>query len=134
MSRAGHALAALALLGAAPAAADRTGERLIDIAQLWSSEIGDSVGDLTFELVQLDFDVRKGVTRLAIGGGTDDLALRIDSDIRMLDGWARVQARVDLRLAGNRLSFDLPDVDLTSHTIYGERAVVVKVPLLQGKF
>ena len=123
------------MLAAGTARADRPiGEALLDIAHLWTGEIGQSVGDLTFDLVELSFDVRKGVTRLSIGGGSDDLALRIDSDIRMQGGWARVRARCDLRLAGAHLDFALPELDVTSHTIYGERAVVVRVPIFEGKF
>src|SRR5688572_6319461 len=128
-------LLGLVMAGAPAARADRpVGEQLLAIAHVWSNEIELGVRDLTFELVELDFDVRTGVTRLSIGGGGSDLALRIDSDIRMLNGWARVKARCDFSLAGNRLRFDLPDFELTSHTIYGERAVVVRVPIFEGKF
>ena len=128
-------LVPLTLAGAPRAEAERpVGEQLLDIAHLWSNEIGTGVGAMTFDLVELSFDVRKGVTRLSIGGGSDDLALRIDSDIRMLNGWARVKAHCDLSFAGSKLSFDLPEFDVTSHTIYGERAVVVRVPIFEGKF
>jgi hypothetical protein len=128
-------LLVLLLLGARQARADRpVCEALLDVAHLWTSEIGQAVGDLTFDLVELSFDVRKGVTRLSLGGGGDDFTLRIDGDIRMQNGWARVRAHCDLRLAGSRLRFALPDFDVTSHTIYGERAVVVRVPIFEGKF
>jgi len=96
-------LVPLMLAGAPRAEAERpVGEQLLDIAHLWSNEIGTGVGAMTFDLVELSFDVRKGVTRLSIGGGSDDLAL--------------------------------PEFDVTSHTIYGERAVVVRVPIFEGKF
>jgi hypothetical protein len=111
------------------------GGRVVDNLTLIGDGLGLHVSALTADLVRFDFDFAKKHGRFKVGGGTgDSFLLRVDGDVRVHGSVARITSRVDLGLAGEQFSFQLPDVDLATQSVQGERAVELRLPLLEGKF
>ena len=89
----------------------------------YSNLAGHEIERLTLGLVELGFDLNRKHARLGLGGGDPDaFRLRIDSDVLMTDGRARIDARIELALAGHKLAFEVPAVNMDTQTVSGERA------------
>ena len=102
---------------------------------LMGDELGQHLSALSFELVDMRFDLEKRTARLKLGVGEGDhLAFRLDGDIFFRSGYARIKARVDLRIIGQEISFELPEFDMVPRTVSGRRAVELRVPLLERRF
>jgi hypothetical protein len=54
--------------------------------------------------------------------------------VKFRGGYARVQASLDLRLAGRDFKLDLPEFDIVPSSVSGQRGVEVRLPLLYGEF
>ncbi len=93
------------------------------------------LGEMTLGMVDMRFDLQKKRGRVNLGGGDPNVfRLHIDSNVILGKGRARVQAKVDLAIAGMRWQVDIPDVDLDSESVSGERAVTLTLPLIEGNF
>lgn len=99
-----------------------------------SNELGKHLSALSFDMVGLQFDALENRARVEIDAGDEDLSLRFDSDVHFRGGAARVKARIDLGLAGRRLSFDLPEFDMVPRSENGRRYVELRLPLIEGSF
>lgn len=101
----------------------------------YSNEIGSGLSELTLGLLDMHFDLHEKRAKLHLGGGDPDaFRLRIASDVLMAGGNARVQARIDLAVAGHRLAFEVPEFDMNTASVSGERAIQLSLPLLEGDF
>jgi hypothetical protein len=103
------------------------------------SELGNVLGrhmdKLSHTLIGLEVDGRGQRARLRVGGGNSHyLSFRIDSDWLFSDGKARINAKVDLALAGHEFEFKLPAMDLSEDSYHGVQLVQVNVPLLERRF
>ncbi len=101
----------------------------------YGNDFGLELGELTLGLVQMRFDIEKRDARLHLGGGNaDSFQLQIDSYVMVRRSQARVQARLDLAVAGHGFALELPDFDLSTASVSGERAVAFSIPFLEGSF
>ncbi len=101
----------------------------------YSNEAAFQLGEMTMGMLDMRFDLQKKRARVNFGGGDpESFRLHIDSDVIIGKGRARVQARVDLAIAGIRWQVEVPDVDLDTENVSGERAVMLTLPLIEGAF
>ena len=100
------------------------------------SELGNRLGkQMTFmsdQMIGLHVDGRGQRARLRVGTGTGHyLAFKIDSDWLFSDGKARINARVQLGLAGHELSLQLPAMEMEPTSYHGDDGVMLKLPLFE---
>ena len=101
----------------------------------YSNEAAFQLSELTLGMLDLRFDLHSQRARLNLGGGDpESFRLRIDSDVLIGQGRARIMARFDLAIAGHRWQMEIPDLDLDTESVSGERAIMLSLPLLEGKF
>lgn len=101
----------------------------------YSNEAAFQLSTMTAGMLDMRFDLHKKRARLNLGGGDpDSFRLHIDSDVLIGKGRARIQARLELAIAGHSLAIDVPDLDLDTESVSGERAVMLSLPLVEGKF
>ena len=103
------------------------------------SDLGNLIGrhmdELSHDFIGLTMDARGQRARLRVGGGSAHyLEFKVDSDWFFSDGKARVNARVQLGLAGHEVDLKLPAMDLSQDNYHGEQMVEVNVPLLERRF
>lgn len=69
-----------------------------------------------------------------LAGSPRYLSLRMDEDIHIADGKARVASRVDLDIHGHNLHLDLPDVEMVPSSYQGDHYVEVRLPLFERRW
>jgi hypothetical protein len=110
-------------------------QQMLDKVNLWSMELGTHLNRLSLETIAWEFDVRKRRARLGFDSGeSDKLSLKLDSNIVFKRGYARVKARINLGIAGEKLHIELPEVDVVPRSYDGQRYVEIRLPLLRGSF
>lgn len=101
----------------------------------YSNMAAIQVSDLTLGLVDMRFDVEKKWARFRLGGGQSEyFRLKLNSDIQFQKGKARLATRVELGMAGHQWQIEVPELDLDTESVSGERAVTLSLPLLEGQF
>jgi hypothetical protein len=124
-------LTELPAIGPAPSLKKRITLNLND----YSNELGAQFERLSAGLLRLHFDIKRRHARIGLGGGDPDaFRLRLDSDVQMGDGKARIQARLDLAVAGHHFNLDVPALDMAATSVGGRRALQLNLPVLQGSF
>lgn len=109
----------------------RVEDNVDDIAD----QFGLQVSRLSYDILQMHFDVKKKRAELKLDAGdTNTLGFTFDSDVKFHGNFARVDATVDLALGGRVFKLDLPEVDVGHSKFAGEHGVEVRLPLLHGKF
>ena len=82
-----------------------------------------------------DMDIRRRRASINVGIGDENaFALHLDARLRLVGGAPRLRARLDLGLAGHRLTLQLPDVQIRPRWYQGEMYMEYSVPLLEGRF
>jgi hypothetical protein len=110
-------------------------DQIVDRLSEISNRATDRVDVLCHDMIGLHVDARSQRARLHVGGGDSHyLSLRVDSDWHFVDGKARVQARLQLALAGHVMDVHLPDFDLSTDSYHGTQMVDVNVPLIERRF
>src|SRR5258706_9089277 len=95
---------------------------------------------LTLDLVGLHVDLPRAVARVRVGAGdTRFAALHLSGDINVADGTAQIRARLAFAVAGQRIAFALPELDVTStsyrdHVDKPERGIEVVMPFARQRF
>ena len=108
---------------------------MIDHLSDIGNHVGDRLDELSHDLIGLHVDGRGQRARLRLGGGNPHyLTFKLDSDWLFSDGKARVNARLELGLAGHVLDLKLPAMDLSQDSYHGVQLVQVNVPLLERRF
>ena len=101
----------------------------------YSNQAALELGEMTMGMLDMRFDLQNKRARVNLGGGDpESFRLHIDSDVLIGKGRARIQARVDLAIAGIQWEIEIPDVDLDTESVSGERAVMLTLPVVEGKF
>lgn len=101
----------------------------------YGNEFGLEIGELTLGLMEMQFDLESKNGHFHLGGGDPDaFRLRIDSHVAYQRKAARVQARLDLSVAGYGFALDLPEFDMKTESVVGQRAVAFSIPFLEGSF
>jgi hypothetical protein len=109
--------------------------KLVERLTAIGNRVGDHIDELSHDWIGLHVDGRGQRARLRFGGGdTHYLAFHVDSDWHFVDGKARVQARLQLALAGHVVDVHLPDFDVSTDSYHGTQMVDVNVPLLERRF
>jgi hypothetical protein len=152
--RLGGPLALALLVAASPAAAD-SGSELYD--RLWPrvpegnhlklseqitqqlTELGNTLGEhvnvLSYDMLSMTFDGRRRRAHFSVGGGDARyLEFKFASDVHFIEGRARINARVDLSIAGNKFELELPEMEMVPASYRGERGVEVRVPIFKRNF
>lgn len=137
----------LGCLAPASAAADRLleaptiarrpgmGARLLEGMTLLGDELDLHLSTLTGDMVRLKFDFARKQGKFKVGGGDRELLLfKVDGDVEVHGSIARVRSRIDLGLGGEALHLELPEFELATQTVAGERAVELRLPVFEGRF
>lgn len=103
------------------------------------SELGNQLGkNMTFlsdQMIGLHVDGRAQRARLRVGTGTGHyLAFKLDSDWYFSDGKARINAHVELGLAGHELSVQLPAMEMEQTDYHGDGGVLLRLPLFERRW
>jgi hypothetical protein len=110
-------------------------DQIVDRLSELGNRAGDHLDTMSHDWIKLHVDGRAQRAHLHFGGGNSHyLSLQVDSDWHFADGKARVQARLELGLAGHTLDVKIPDVDLKPDSYHGTQMVDVNVPLLERRF
>jgi len=110
-------------------------QRMTENLSLLGNELGEHLNALSFDVVQMRFDVRERKARLKLAAGDDEhLSLKVDSKIRFRSGYARIHARIDLHIVGQHLSLELPEFEMVPRSYQGEHYVEVRLPLFERRF
>lgn len=113
----------------------RLSERIKANINALSNDVGNELNKLTLGVVDMHFDLHSKQGRLNLRLGDPGLLrLHIDSDVIMRGGTARVQTRIDLMVSGASIHLEVPDFDLSTESIGGERIVQLNLPLLETSF
>jgi hypothetical protein len=108
---------------------------MIDNLSDIGNRFGDHLDELSHDLIGLHVDGRGQRARLRVGGGNPHyLTFKLDSDWLFSEGKARVNAHLELGLAGHVLDLKLPAMDLSQDNYHGVQLVQVNVPLLERRF
>ena len=100
------------------------------------SELGNQLGkhmtQLSDQMIGLHVDGRGQRARLRVGTGTGHfLAFKLDSDWYFSDGKARINAHVQLGLAGHELNVQLPAMEMEPTSYHGDDGVMLKLPIFE---
>jgi hypothetical protein len=103
------------------------------------SELGNTLGKhmtlLSDQMIGLHVDGRAQRARLRVGTGSGHyLAFKLDSDWFFSNGKARINARVQLRLASHELDLQLPAMEMEPTSYHGEDGVMLKLPLFERRW
>jgi hypothetical protein len=97
--------------------------------------MGQHVNALSADVFAMSFDGRRRRAFVRIGGGDARfLELKLASDVHFGDGKAQINARIDLTIAGNKMQFELPEMEMVPASYRGERGVEVRLPLFRRNF
>ena len=110
-------------------------KRITKNLTLLSHDLNSHLSNLSFEVIEMRFDLgqRTAELKLDVDAG-DGLGLRVDSDIKFRSGYARVKAKIDLRVIGENISLDLPEFDMVPRTYAGRSFVELRLPLFEREF
>jgi hypothetical protein len=90
---------------------------------------------LSDQMIGLNVDGRAQRARLRVGTGTGHyLAFKLDSDWYFADGKARINAHVQLGLAGHEVSVQLPAMEMEQTSYRGNDGVILNLPLLERRW
>lgn len=104
------------------------------------TEFGNTVGyhldTLSAGEVGLRVDGKARRARVRLGSGQHEryLVFRIDANAHFAQGVARVQARLQLGVAGYVIALELPDFEMAPAEYRGHRGVEIRVPLFKRSF
>ena len=103
------------------------------------TELGNTLGYhldlLSNDMLALRFDGRHKRARVKFGViDSDYVTFKFDSVVHFTAGMARIQARLDVGIAGHVMHVDLPDMEMLPAEYHGERGVELRVPLYQHYF
>lgn len=103
------------------------------------SELGNRLGNkmtaLSDQMFGLHVDGRGQRARMRLGTGTGHyLAFKLDTDWYFSDGKARINAKVQLGLAGHDVALQLPAMEMEPTSYHGEDGVMLKLPLFERRW
>ncbi len=104
------------------------------------TELGNLVGGhmnaLSNDVLSVRFDGRRRRAKLRFGTTGSDrlLVFKFDGDVHFTQGLARVQAKLDVGVAGRVLELELPELEMAPASYRGERGVEIRMPLLKHVF
>ena len=103
------------------------------------TELGNFMGEhmtvLSHDVLSMSFDGRRRRAYFRVGGGDARfLELKLASDVLFSDGRARINARIDLSIAGHGMHLELPEMEMVPASYRGERGVEVRLPLFKRSF
>jgi hypothetical protein len=97
--------------------------------------IGGHVNVLSDDVLGLRFDGRARRARFRLGTGAGQfLRFKLDTDWHFTAGKARIATRIDLGLGKHEWHLELPDVEMLPSSVYGDRGVEVRLPILEKRW
>ncbi len=143
----GHWLIGMSVAGASSVRADelleqpkvprkfKLSDRIRSNLNDFSNEFALRLDAMTGGFVDMRFDLKAKTARMHLGGGDPEaFRLYIDSNMLMSGGHMRVNSRIDLAVAGYRLAFEVPEFDVDTESVQGDRAVQLTLPVFEGAF
>jgi hypothetical protein len=99
------------------------------------AQLGQHLNALSFDLIDLRVEAGRRCAKVRLGGAGPALSLRLRGEVSLEDGgYARVRTRLDLGVGGRTLGVRLPTLDLVPQS-FGDRSyLVLRLPILEGKF
>lgn len=122
-----------------PALPAEHGESEDDVMIDHLSDLGNRLAtrmtSLSDQMIGLHVDGRGQRARLRVGTGTGHyLAFKLDSDWYFSDGKARINAHIQLGLAGHELNVQLPAMEMEPTSYHGDDGVMLKLPLFERRW
>lgn len=112
----------------------KVSEQIADSVTELGDEVDAHLGALSAGVVTLRFDGRSREIHLGFDLEGDNASFSFRSDVHVRGGVARVDARIDLRLVGRHVHFDIPDFEVAPRSHDGDRYVEVRIPIFTGRF
>lgn len=110
-------------------------QQITDQLTLLGNTIGQHVDVLSHETIGLRFDGRRRRAYVRLGAGSERyLNFAFASNIHFTQGMARIDARIQLSVAGRAYALRLPEVEMVPASYRGERGVEIRVPLFKRSF
>jgi hypothetical protein len=109
-------------------------DQITDRLTQLGNELGRHLDLVTHDMFQLRVDGRRRRAHVLIGGGNDEVALRVDGDIQFDDANAHVQCRLDLALHGHAVRLELPPFEMSPASYRGNHGVELRLPLFVQRF
>ncbi len=110
-------------------------QHMLDRVSEISNRAVRNVDMLSHQTVAVRIDARGQRAHLRFAAGSDHyLRFRMDEDIHIGDGEARIASRMDLTLHGRNLHIDVPDVEMLPDEYEGSHYVEVRVPLFERRW
>jgi hypothetical protein len=111
------------------------GDVMIDHLSELGNQLGRNMTQLSDQLIGLKVDGRGQRARLRVGTGSGHfLAFKLDSDWYFSDGKARINAHLELGVAGHDISVQLPAMEMERTSYHGDDGVMVKLPLFERRW
>jgi hypothetical protein len=108
---------------------------IVDHLSALGNQLGKHMTFLSDQMIGLHVDGRAQRARLRVGTGTGHyLAFKLDSDWYFADGKARINAKLQLGLAGHELSVQLPAMEMEQTNYHGNDGVILNLPLLERRW
>lgn len=110
-------------------------QQLVDRVTELGNRAADRLDVLSHDTVGLRIDGRHQRAHLRLEAGAGHyLAFRMNEDIHLGHGTARIASVVDIDLHGHCVHLALPDVELAPTTYQSDRGVEVRVPLYERRW
>jgi hypothetical protein len=110
-------------------------QQIVDRMTELGNRAADHIDVLSRDAVGLHIDGRHQRAHLRLTAGKARyLTLRMDEDIHIGDGMARVASHVDLGIGGHSLHLELPDFEMVPASYQGDRYVEVRLPLFERRW
>jgi hypothetical protein len=99
---------------------------------LMSLELNSHLNRLSMDLMHVRFNARERRARFRLGSHGASFGLKLDSDIKFQGGYARIQATLDLKIAGDAYRLELPEIDYVPKSLDGD--YLIRWPIIKGTF
>jgi hypothetical protein len=110
-------------------------KHVLDSVDVAAADLQLGLRTMTFDLLDLRLEVRRGHAKLRLGGEISDaVELRLDGHVAWRDGGARFSTRLAVGLGGEKLSVKIPDFYLAPCNVNGVSGLELRVPVLEGKW
>lgn len=110
------------------------GEMIAQGFTAFGDELGTHMKALSGDLIRFKLDGHGRRAFLRVGHRGRQSGLELDSNVHFRHGVARVDARLALKVDGRLLSIKLPDFELATQSLGGERFLEIRLPLVEGTF
>ena len=108
--------------------------KLEDKLQGMANELESSLEAVSFDVIGMRFDVKNRAAKVHVGGVGHSFGLRLDGDVTLRNGGAHIDTRINLKLRGTSLDFDLPGFDMVPRSYQGRLYMELRLAFFETTF